>query len=292
MKKKKRILLYGGTGLVGSGLVSLLSNTHTVVAPTHEKVNLTQKEEVFKNINSQKPDIIIYASGFSNVDSAEKDSEAALLFNYQIPKNIAEFANELGISVCYFSTDAVFRGDQSGRPYKEDDVPNPFSVYGKSKLKAEEALLKSSDKNLIFRIIMPYVSHYSKKKDFARIIVDTLKSKSVFAGITDQYINPIYIPTLCDAVNTALENELFGIYHLGALDFVTNYEFALKVANIFSFDQNLISKISLKSFLNNRSSLRAKYCWLDTGKFRKEIGDGILNKIDDDLSLFKKSFVL
>ena len=285
----KKVLLFGGSGLVGSGIKQFLSDRYKITAPTHDEVDVTKKDHVTRIIEQIHPETIIYAVGLTSVDKAEQEPELAYLLNAKIPALIAKEAKSLGIPLLYFSTDAVFDGTMRNRPYKETDKANPISVYGKSKLLGEQMVMNISDKNYVARLIMPYSTIPPRRKNFAWIILDALKEGKEVFGITDQVINPIYINNIAEALHALIKNGASGIYHLGATDYVTNIEFIRKLAKIFNFNENLIREISFEEFFKGKKARRTKFCWLDTLKIRKKFGNNILHTTNEGIMLFKKN---
>lgn len=285
----KKVLLFGGAGLVGSGIKQLLSDRYQIIAPTHAEVDVTKKDHVTRIIEQIHPETIIYAIGLSSVDKAEQEPELAYLLNAKIPALIAKRAVSFGIPILYFSSDAVFDGTMGNRPYKETDKANTISVYGKSKLMGEQMVMNISDQNYVARLIMPYSTIPSKRKNFVSTLLDAFRQEEKIYGIRDQVINPIYINDIAESVHALIKNCASGIYHLGATDFVTNIEFIRKLAIIFNFNENLIREISFKEFFRDKKAPRAKFCWLDTLKIRKKFGNNILHTIDEGIMLFKKN---
>lgn len=286
MRSNNKILLYGGTGFVGSVIANAFKNSHTVIAPTHAETDVKDLYGLKKNISQTKPDFIIYASGLASVDRCEQEPELASLLNAKVPNIIAGEAAALQIPVYYISTDAVFRGDKKDSPYKEKDSVNPFSAYGKTKQKGEEAVLKHSSLNVVVRIICPFNFFYSGKTDFARLAIEKLSKNEYFPGIIDQTMNPLYMIYLAKALLKLMSTRANGIYHLGATDFDTNYNIIKRLAKILYLNDTLITPITLKTFLNNKKALRSQYCWLDVSKFQKEFGAGILHNLDTSLKDF------
>lgn len=285
----KKVLLFGGSGLVGSGIKKFLSDRYQIVAPTHTEVDVTNKDHVTRIIEQIHPETIIYAVGFTSVDQAEQYPELAYLLNVKTPTSVAKEAVSFDIPFLYFSTDAVFDGTMRDRPYKETDKVNPISVYGKSKLLGEQMIMNISAKNYVARLIMPYSTIPTKRRNFVWIILDAFKEGREVFGITDQVINPICIIDIVEGVHSLIKNNTSGIYHLGATDYVTNIEFIRKLAKIFNFNESLIKEITLKEFFKEKKARRTKFCWLDTLKIRKKFGNNILHTIDEGLMLFKKN---
>lgn len=273
---------------MGSAICDVTKDTYVVVAPTHVELNVTDFFSLKKNINQIKPDVIIYASGLSSMDQCEKDPELASILNAKTPGVIAKEADGLQIPLYYISTDAVFRGNKKDSAYKEEDSVDPFSVYGKTKQKGEEVVLKCASRNAIVRIICPFNSFYSRKTDFVRLAFEKLSKKKYFPGIIDQTINPLYMSYLTNALLKLINVEANGIYHLGATDYDTNYNIVKRMAKILNLDVTLITPITLETFLKNKRSLRSQYGWLDISKFQKEFGEGILHNLDTSLKDFAK----
>lgn len=290
--RKTRLLLYGGSGLVGSRIQEILTQKFDILAPSHGEVDVINKSQVEKNVEELHPDYIVYAAGLTKVDLAEQSPGQAFLLNAEAPRFVAEKARLLDIPVCYFSTDAVFDGTQKDRPYKENDKPGPVSIYGKSKLEGERAVLGASSKNVVLRIIMVYSSSFEKKMDFPRITLQALEKGEKFPAVVDQIVNPIFVDDVVRGLETVIMKHASHIYHLGSVDFLSNYDFARKLATLFGMDEDLVVPISFKDFLKGKIAPRAQYCWLDTGKFRREFREGILHTTDESLALFKKQIEL
>lgn len=285
----KKILLFGGSGLVGSGIKEFLSDRFQIIAPTHTEVDVLNINNVTAIIEQTHPETIIYAVGLTSVDKAEEEPELAYLLNTKTPALIAKEAASFNMPFLYFSTDAVFNGTKKEGPYKETDNTNPVSIYGKSKLKGEQMVMETSGKNLVIRLIMPYSAVPSKRRNFIWVALDVFKEGKEIYGITDQVINPICINDVAEAVHTLIANGEGGIYHLGATDYVTNIEFIKKLARIFNFNENLIKEVSFEEFFKGKQAPRTKYCWLDVSKFKEKFDNNILHSVEESLKLFHNS---
>src|SRR3989344_2943943 len=124
-----KILICGGSGLVGSRIIELLGDKYQIIAPSHQQVDLSDKKQMEGFITKTKPSHIIYAAGLTSIDNAEENPEQANLLNVKAPSFIAKCAITINASVLYFSTDAVFDGFKSSQPYLEDDKTHPVSNY-------------------------------------------------------------------------------------------------------------------------------------------------------------------
>ena len=283
----KKLIVYGITGLLGSRIWQLCSPRFKIIGPPHTLLNLADFKRVKEHINDTLPDRIIYVAGLTKVDEAEKNPKLAYKLNFEIPAKIASFAKKKRIPLLYVSTDAIFDGRKYDRAYTERDKPNPISVYGKSKLAGEQAIISASATNLILRTIMLYSANYPHKKDFARTAYESLKNHQTFTAIADQIINPTFVDDFVNAMTAAIEKNARGIYHVAAIDHTTNLGFVKKIAKIFNFNKNLITKTYFDEFFQNKPAPRTKYCRLDTTKFQKQF-KGILKSTEQSLAEFKK----
>lgn len=286
-----KILIFGGSGLIGSRIRELLGAKYQMIAPSHSQVDVADKKQIEQIIKISRPDYIIYSAGLIESDKAEQNPNLAYLLNAQAPEFIAKFAATISIPVLYFSTDAVFDGSKSNKPYLEDDKTNPLSEYGKSKLLGEQMVMKASNKNCIARVIMVYSPKFTKRKRFVQIALDSLKKGEKFYGVVDQVVNPIYVDDAVLAVDLLIESGSYGIYHLGARDYVTNFEFVKKLAKVFNLNENLITRISFEEFSKAKFAPRTKFCWLDTLKFRKKFGDKVLHTTFESIKLLKRNLI-
>ncbi len=285
----KKVLLFGGSGLVGSGIKQFLSDRYQIIAPAHTEVDVTKKNQVAAIIEKVHSDSIIYAVGLADIEKAEREPDLGYLLNAKIPSFIAKKAASFNIPLLYFSTNAVFDGVEKMRPYKETDRTRSISQYGKSKLEGEQMVMKISDKNCVVRLIMPYSAMLTKRKNFVLTILDAFKHEEKIYGITDQFINPICINNIADAVYELIKNCAGGIYHIGATDYVTNIEFIRKLARIFNLNENLIKEISLEEFFRGKKAPRMKFGCLDTSKFKNKISKNTLLSVEESLKFFHDS---
>lgn len=285
---REKILVYGVTGLVGSKIWDLLHNKFKIIAPPHRQLDIFNKRLVSSHLEDVSPDQIIYAAGITKVDEAQSNPKKAFYLNEEIVTFIVKRAAKRKIPFHYLSTDAVFDGIKTRAPYKEGDKTNPISVYGKSKLLGEIATLSASSNNTVIRSEMIYTSYFLSKKDFARVAYESLKKKEQFEGIIDQVITPTFVDDLVKSLSLILQKKAKGIYHVASIDSTTNYGFLLKLANIFNFDKDLISKVHFDEFFAGKVAKRAKYCWLDTSKFQRDFKNHPLKSINKSLHEFKK----
>lgn len=285
-----KILILGGSGLVGSRVIELLSEKFELLNPSHQDLDLARSEdEILQALGNYSPNQILYAGGYTNVDKAEENRDLTFKLNADAVKVIASFAKKLNVPFHYLSTDYVFDGKKSDFPYKEDDKANPIdAVYAKSKRQGEIYTLESNSKNSVLRLIMPYRAQFNKKLDLVRLALNKLKKGEKLFGVVDQSINPVFIDDLSFAIDKILQTRSSGIYHLGATSYTTPEKFLKLIASTFGFAPELVEPITFAEFSKTRAALRPQHTWLDTSKFRSEFGENILHTVIDGLQLMKK----
>jgi dTDP-4-dehydrorhamnose reductase len=243
---KTNIIIFGKNGQVGSNLVRIFAeesakeNNFNVNAYSSKEVNFSDLLALdnFLNNLSTKPDFIINAAAYTNVDKAEEEQELADLINHQAVAVIAKYCKKSGAKLIHYSTDYVFDGSGS-EPFTEDNTKNlnPLNHYGKTKLLGEQAIINSGCNHMIFRISWVYDDN-PNSKNFVNTITRLAKEKEVLNIINDQ----IGSPTSADFVakNTIkiikkLLNQpkqlMNGIYHLNDGRYISWYNFAVEIVD-------------------------------------------------------------
>lgn len=294
----KKILVAGSTGLVGSRFVELIKNNFAVLTLGRNnidiKINLTNKEEVSKAVQSTDAKAVVNFAAYTNVDGAEaekgdKEGEVYVL-NALLPLWLSRSCQASGKTFFHISTDYVFDGKKGDRPYTEEDIPMPVnSWYAMTKCYGEENILKSSGNNAIIRISYPYSGAYKRKLDIARAVVEKIKNKEPYFGIKDQKIKPTSVDDIAEALIFLLNKNAAGIYHVAGnyspKNYITPYQFAQKIAGIMNLDASLIKPISFLNLSKKRLAPRPQHTWLSTKKI-ESLGFQITN-IDEALERFK-----
>jgi dTDP-4-dehydrorhamnose reductase len=218
-----RILITGAGGQLGRALQAALANDD-ITALTHAQLDIARLPAVSEAIAVNRPDIVINAAAYTNVDSAETEREEAYKCNALGPRNLALATSARHIPLLHVSTDYVFDG-ASEKPYHEFDQTNPLSVYGKSKLAGEQAVAACNPRHYIVRTAWLYSSD---GKNFPRTML-SLASRDEVRVVSDQYGSPTYAPHLAEAIVDLIETEAYGIYHLAGDGGASWYELTLKL---------------------------------------------------------------
>ena len=150
-----RILVTGGAGQLGWELRRTLAIFGEVVAPPHEILDLASADSIVAAIRGIRPDLIVNAGAYTAVDKAESESALAMKINGEAPRVLAEEAAARNAALIHYSTDYVFDGRKK-EPYREDDIPAPLNVYGRTKLAGDQAVAAAGGAHLIFRTSWVY----------------------------------------------------------------------------------------------------------------------------------------
>ena len=214
-----KILLFGGSGRLGTAMRKAWSERYDIVTPEQGEVTWT-KEGLSDWLAKTKPDFLINTAAYNNVDGAEGEGrQTAFQVNGELPGLLAELAKEFHVPFIHFSTDYVFAGDKP-EGYVETDEPHPVSVYGESKLLGEKNVLeKYPEGSYVIRTSRLYGEPGTgqfAKKSFVEIILGELKTKPAFEVNDFEVSAPTSVPELVDHVekHILLGRPAPGVYHM------------------------------------------------------------------------------
>jgi len=215
-----KILVTGKFGQVGFELQRALAPLGQVFAVGHAECDFTDPEAIRQLVRRVAPDVIVNPAAYTAVDKAESDSATAFAVNAQAPRVIGEEAARLGALVIHYSTDYVFNGSKDGA-YAEDDLPDPQSVYGWSKLEGERALIAATPQHLILRTSWVVGAHGG---NFAKTMLRLAAERDRLTVVSDQFGAPTSAALLADLTahlvrqheRTDTGSFPYGIYHVVA----------------------------------------------------------------------------
>ncbi|AFY58284.1 dTDP-4-dehydrorhamnose reductase [Rivularia sp. PCC 7116] len=224
----KSILLIGCNGQIGTQLQKTLQPYGNVIAVARREAELTQPQTFEKLIEQNQPQIIINAAAYTAVDKAESEPELANTINAIAPQLMAQQAQQSGALLIHLSTDYVFDG-KNNCPYQEDDATNPLSIYGKTKLLAEQAIRSTCSDYLILRTAWVYGC--GGKSNFVKTMLRLGAQKSELKIVCDQIGSPTWAKDIAEAITALIsKNQLEnGIYHYTSSGVASWYDFAVAI---------------------------------------------------------------
>jgi dTDP-4-dehydrorhamnose reductase len=280
---KKKLLIFGPHGQLGSDLCLLLKNSYELLPIGHEMADVTKAEKIEDIIGKESPDIIINASAYNKVDQSDKDIAEAFALNAFAPYYMAGAAKKVSAVFINVSTDYVFDG--SKKAFTEDDETHPLNVYGLSKL-AGEQLVKNAGLNFyIIRTSGLFGQKQSSQKlNFVDRMVDLAKKGEELKVVDDLVSSPTYSADLAEKIKQLIELPApFGVYHITNAGSCSWYELAKKTLELTNLKANLQAqkytseKINRPKFsvLENRALTRVGIepmpSWEDAlGRYLKE----------------------
>ncbi len=196
------ILVTGANGQLGSEIRELVQSFKSNVQGSKfyftdkNSLDITDKNQIEEFVNENSIDFIINCAAYTAVDKAEEEKELADLVNHKAVEYLANVCKEKDIPLVYISTDYVFDG-KNYRPYVETDEVNPQSVYGETKLKGEEAFIKSGARGLIIRTSWVYSSY---GHNFVKTMLKLSQTRDELGVIFDQIGSPTYARDLAEAI--------------------------------------------------------------------------------------------
>ncbi|MDP3993649.1 MAG: dTDP-4-dehydrorhamnose reductase [bacterium] len=237
-----KILIIGSKGMLGQALVKVFSAGNEVLAWDREEIDITEAQSSNIKIQNLRPDLVINAAAYNNVDGAETERELAQKINGYAVGYLSKTCKGLDIPLVHYSTDYVFDGTNR-KGYKESDFPNPVSAYGESKFLGERELQKNTDKFYLIRLSRlfgkeAYIA--SAKKSFVNLMLDLAKNHAELEAVDEEISCPTHAVDVAERTRYIAESKPeFGIYHAANVGSATWFEFAAEIFKIKQIDVKL-----------------------------------------------------
>lgn len=268
------LLITGANGQLGNELRLLLGDN--ALYTDYAELDITNAAEVRAFVNAHRVDMIVNCAAYTAVDKAESDEEKAYAINAVGPANLAQ----AGVPLIHVSTDYVFDG-ASCRPYVEDDVPNPATVYGRTKLAGEKHVLENADTALVIRTAWLYSSFGN---NFVKTMLRLGAERDSLNVVFDQVGTPTYARDLAAAIvkiMPQLKPGMKGVYHFSDEGVCSWYDFAVRIMDkagqpcrvkpIESVDYPTLAKRPFYSVLN-KGKIKAAF-GVDIPHWEKSLDD-------------------
>lgn len=264
-----RILVTGGTGMLGTDLVPVLRGAgHAVTAPDRSALDVTRPDGVLSTVEDAAPDVVVHCAAYTQVDAAEADSETAFAVNARGTESLARACDAVMARLVYVSTDYVFDGAGT-RPYRPDDATAPLNVYGRSKRGGEEATLGSAA-GVVVRTSWLF-GHAGR--NFVETVLGRAARGESLRVVDDQVGRPTSTKGLSAILLRLIEADVRGIFHAsGAGEPVSWHGFAEAIATRSPYSVG-IARVPSREFAT--PAARPTFSVLDCSATEVAIGSAI-----------------
>ncbi len=279
----KKIVITGSNGLLGQTLVNLLMkepenysvfglskgdnrmNRNDFLYYDIDITNYAQLEECISYIH---PSFIINTAAMTNVDTCEIKPKECNNLNTEAVKYLTQICAKLNIHFIQISSDFIFDGSKG--VYKETDLPNPLSIYGHSKLKAENIVKNSGVNFSILRTILAggKVANL-KRNNIVLWVKDRLENNKVITIVDDQFRMPTYVEDLAMVCKLSIDKNTKGVYHVSSNELLSVFEIANQIARVFGLNKKLIKPISSETL--NQKAIRPLNTGFNLSKIRRDL---------------------
>jgi dTDP-4-dehydrorhamnose reductase len=244
-----RFLITGASGQLGAYLlrelrrgadsVSAWSGTRseTLFGIPLEPVNLANADQVADAFRRAQPDTIIHAAAIATIAACYRDPEYANEINARASARLAELAAGPGARLVLVSTDLVFDGNSGW--YTEGDTPAPLSVYGRTKMAAEQAVL-AAPRATVARVSLLFGPTLTGREAFFEAQVRALRERKPIRCFTDEWRTPLGLATAARAIIALARSEFHGVMHLGGPERLTRLAMARQLATVLQLDPEVL----------------------------------------------------
>jgi dTDP-4-dehydrorhamnose reductase len=231
-------------------------------------VELTDEQVLVRLLDSTRPQAVVHAAALGRAGQCEERPDEAHRVNAVLPGTLGRLCRERGLRLVALSTDLVFRGD---RPLaREEDPPAPLSVYGRTKLLGEEAVLAAWPSAAVARVALTLGRGHGARATSTESVLWALRGGRALRLFTDEYRTPVDPDSLADAVVRLLERGGSGRFHLGGPERLSRHALGLRVARVFGLSSDGI--LPALQAEHAGPDPRAADVSLDSTRARRELG--------------------
>ena len=293
MTDKKKLLITGVSGMLGSNLAYYFRDEYDIVGLYHQheifidrveinQCDLSNDDEIEDVFSVYSSDIIIHCASLTNVDYCEINKERTYQVNVAATQNLAKRSQNS--KFIYISSDSAYEGVKGD--YTESEVSDiQMNYYGKTKFEGEKAV-NQLDNALILRTNI-FGWNYQNKDSIGEWIVNNLKADKEINGFEDATFSSIYTMELARIIGILINNNICGTYNCASADSVSKYDFAVKLAKKFGLKESLVNPVSIDTF--PFEAKRGKRLSLNIDKIKEKI-NYIMPDIDYSIDQFYRDY--
>lgn len=262
---KKKILIFGGTGLLGTNLVYNLQKKFEIILNFHNKKFFSKHIKYIKIINTKNidikeieekiqtvnPNIIINCVANTDLEYCERKPKDTEFPNSILPEILSKISFKNNIKFVHFSTDHLYSGDKKFKSEKAKTFT--LNKYAKQKLSAEKKIIKNNKNSLVIRT--NFFGHSIDEKKSIINLINSIKKREELKLDDNYFFTPIYTYLLIDLLKKLITKNSKGIFNLVGDERISKYQFGNLIANILNIKKPNILKESI-----DHAKLKAKRC--------------------------------
>jgi dTDP-4-dehydrorhamnose reductase len=292
-----RILITGGTGLLGKALIENRSDNDEIIATYLGKYTMDDYEgikylqldirdlengtRIFRDFS---PDIAIHTASIGSPDYAEQHPEETKDVNVIGTRKIASMCEQFGAKLIYISSNGIYDGERA--PYSEESNPEPINFYGEVKLQGETVIKSAKIQHAIVRPMLMYGwNHPFERSNIVTQAIAKLQKGEAMYAYDDVYANPLFNYSCAMAIWEIIKKEKYDVFNIAGAERVSIHKLLGKVAEVFNLDGNLIKPVQQGFF--HELVKRPRDTSFKTEKMEKELGLKPLS-LDEGLHLMKE----
>ena len=268
-----RVLVTGGTGLLGFHVLHLLPQHWHVFATVNQQplplqhlphitplaVDLTNKAALASLLEIAQPDVILHMASIGSPDKSEVQRHHTWSINVEATQQLIQAAQPYNPYILLCSTMYVFDGINP--PYTEESLPNPVNFYGTSKLVAEVIATTLHQKLLVMRFAPLYGWKLpTQRHNWVTWLIEKLVQGETVQVVDDVLANHLWVDTAARAVLLAVQQQTLGMLHIGGSDLLSRYDFSCAIAEVFGFEQRLLQPVPRSFFAHLANRPANTYC--------------------------------
>ena len=261
----ENIIVFGASGQLGNCLKKVAEEKEitTIYFPVEAEANILDIAAIKSLFEKYKPAFAINCAAYTAVDKAEDDIELARKINKTGAENLALACKEHDAALVHVSTDFIFKGD-TPHPLVEDDVTEPISIYGLTKLEGEQDVIKILDQHYIIRTSWLY-SEFGN--NFVKTMLKLGAERDLLKIISDQVGTPTYGIDLAGCILDIITSNKkeYGVYHYSNEGVTSWYDFA---KGIFDLSATNVKVLPIRTSEYPTKATRPSYSVMDKSKIK------------------------